>query len=289
MAGDASVSNVKPGAVVDSVKPDAAVSNVSLSARLASVNPQLLSSYVDGQLTATYVDPDILTVYVEPAASAFLDTTGRRKIVHETVLASDTFDYYLTRVIDLAEAPELVDVVAIDYAKLTGDVLTVPDALAIDFRRPASDAYSFTDSVTRAFGKVLAELQSIADSLAIAMGWVREPADSVTMGDVLAKIMNFGRTLSDGFAMDDMAAADSLAIEYVTAKSNIVGVSETLTKNFSKTPTGESFGLTETFAIGWNKSFADVATAGESMLYTLEDVATSVINSFAINQFELNS
>ena len=161
-------------------------------------------------------------------------------------------------------------------AALSNRLLTAAATLDPDtknrFFRSGHEA-TMTDLYTSAFSKVAdADSFSFDDSPSSLFG--KSASDSISLGDTPSVVMQFNRTFTDAFALDDFTAVDAVVKDMANAKTNVFGFADVQAFGVGK-------GLADSFTIadavdsfGIGKGLTDTQPMTESLSRAVQYVRT---------------
>ena len=164
-----------------------------------------------------------------------------------------------------------------------------------------TDTYALSDVTFLLTEKVIIEGVSASD--ASQWAFTKPTTDPISLADTFARTVNYNRTFTDGFTLDDATLINK---DFVGAKGNVFGVSDVQVWGITKGLT-DSATLTDTLQIDQSIGITDSAAVVDSALLhfnlapsldsvTLSDnivitftSASSVLNTTAFNIATLNS
>lgn len=149
----------------------------------------------------------------------------------------------------------------------TLDDITAVDAVRKDVASDKTNIFGFSDDQTIGFGKELGDTFELAESID-AFGVGKGLADSQPMTELLARTVQYFRSFSDTFVMDDAATVDALQKATSALKQNIVSM-------------GDAFGRTVVFNRQFTDSVAPTEAAAVSFSKAATDDSFTVSESFA--------
>jgi len=164
------------------------------------------------------------------------------------------------------------------------DAIQFTDALSFNFSKSVADAIGVTESFSIGFNKALTESISFSDSATTLLTINRAFSDSVSVGDSFSKLLEIGLPLSDGMAIDD---AFSNVVSTEIQKSNVVGITESLSINFSKALT-ETATVTDAISLQYDPNFSHSVTMSESFSTSFISGTPSLFNNPTMNTATFN-
>ena len=124
-----------------------------------------------------------------------------------------------------SETPTLSDTEILSVGKALTDSTSIAESHALSVGRPVSDSFSFADDDTISFGKKPSDSFTFADDDTLSFG--KSVSDTHTMSESLSRVVQYVRTISDAYALDDSASAqDDLSTDTGLNKNNVVSMSE---------------------------------------------------------------
>ena len=222
-------------------------------------------------LSAEYVlDPDTINQWLEDqfalaesAALAFSKTADPDAFTFSDASAaslglakSDNFSF--------ADAP----LVTVTFNRSFSDAFSLDDFTAVDavikdMANTKVNVFGFADVQAFGVGKGLADAFTFADAVD-SFGIGKGLTDTQTMTESLARTVQYSRTFTDTFVMDDAATVDAIEKATSALKQNIVSM-------------GDTFGRTVVF----NRQFADSVTPTEDPAVSFSKAAT---DSFSVSE-----
>ena len=121
-----------------------------------------------------------------------------------------------------------------------------------------------TDLYTSAFSKVAdADSFSFDDSHSSLFG--KSASDSISLGDAPSVVMQFNRTFTDAFALDDFTAVDAVVKDMANAKTNVFGFADVQAFGVGK-GLADSFTFADAVdSLGIGKGLTDTQPMTESL------------------------
>ena len=217
---------------------------------------EAVSAYESMSLSDVYLDADTKNLYF----TAGFDSPHALTLTMAEAISS--IDSSLAK----SETAILTEAHAIALEKALSDAATLSEEFAkvMQFNRSYSDSYALGDSTEK--GVTLPKVEtlnlsessirdlslsksdtySVSDSSVLLIN--SGQSDTITMAEAFSRVVQFARTFADAFTLDDIASGtDVLKTDTTAAKSNIVGITETLAQALSK-PLSESVSVAESFA-----------------------------------------
>ena len=223
----------------------------------------VITSKRDPKVTVGYSFPKASINYTDLKASAFLDADSPHRWFYDTYTFSDAPEIGFSKTAD-ADTFTFTDAPAVSFGKtatdtfgfsdsvltqltffrtfsdtFTLDDITAVDAVRKDVASDKTNIFGFSDDQAFGVGKGLSDtfaLSEAIDSFGIGKGL----SDSQPITESLSRTVEYFRTFSDTFVMDDAATVDALQKLTSALKQNIVSM-------------GDVFGRTVVF----NRQFAD--------------------------------
>lgn len=207
--------------------------------------------------SVSFVDPSVIASTVEPEANV----GSTNPVVSVGSVSPDLYVSSTSPHINLlAVAPET----SIGFVDARIDAVLDPNLLLRTFR----------DTITL--------------SLAIypVRNVLHDNAENVGFAEEISFDLAF--SLVDFLGVDDLSASDYLDIDYQMHKTNVFIMGDAAVIAFSRL-VPDALSVTDIVLISAGKLLLDLVYAGDSMIYTIEDVANSIVNAHPVNSFELNS
>lgn len=208
------ITDVQATTSVASAKPRASVSLVVPVTDTAFAVPAAAISCIILTYKATPVQPVMDVSYARLSPSAYLDESGRFKLI--------------------GDLTAIVDSTAFALAKPATDSFSLTDATTLLAQKGLSDSVSFTET----FVRTLIFIRNLADFLSLSDAATRQVskllADALTAADTLAKTAQKG--VSDSVTMSEAAAR---AVSK-SAGSDAITMSDTSTRKPLKSLTDSS-------------------------------------------------
>ena len=154
---------------------------------------------------------------------------------------------------------------------LTAEAVLDPDTMNRYFR--SGHEATMTDLYTSAFSKLAdADTLVLSDSPQNLFG--KNPSDAFSLGDTPSVVMQFNRTFTDAFSLDDFTAVDAVVKDMANAKTNVFGfadvqafgVGKGLADSFTFADAVDSFGI--------GKGLTDTQPMTESLSRAVQYVRT---------------
>lgn len=150
------------------------------------------------------------------------------------------------------------------FIRAFADTPSVTEQLSYSLGKAASDTFNFSDAQTFNFSKQpTGDTVGASDVLEYDLDYTI--ADSFSFSDSFSRVVQFARSFSDSFTLDDAASVDDeLQTDVTLNKGNVVSVSEALSYAFSTTAS-ESVTISESFANAFSTgTIAETANLAES-------------------------
>ena len=225
---------------------------------------------------------------------------------------------------DMAEADQasVSDAQAFLVEKPASDSTSISEAIEAQFGKSLTDAVSATEALSYSFSTSFSESASVQDSPAIgttlpqsdgiSVSEVYSPeygkglSETLSMSESLSRVVQFNRTFSDAFVLDDLAQIGDFAKQAVLDKENVATLSEDLSYAASKavadtlsmqeslakafaTSFAETTGFSDSDVMEFGKSNSDSVTMSEvASVINTEYRGKSIFNTGAINAFAFN-
>ena len=241
----------------------------------------VITSKRDPRVTVDYSVPKSSVSFADLKASAFLDADSLHRWLYDTYAFSDapeigfsktadadTFTFADSEVISFGKAP--ADTFGFSDSVLTqltffrtfSDTFTLDDITAVDAVRKdvASDKtniFGFSDDQAIGVGKGLSDTFAFSEAID-SFGIGKGLTDSQPMTELLARSVQYVRTFTDTFVMDDAATVDALQKLTSALKQNIVSIGDVFGRTvvFNR-QFADSFNPTEAHAVSLDKAAAD--------------------------------
>ena len=229
----------------------AAIASTLLSAEYV-LDPDTINQWLEDQFAlaesaaldfSKAADPDTFTFSDAPAASLGLPKSDNFSFA-DTPLVAVTFNRSFSDAFSLDDFTA-VDAVIKDMANTKVNVFGFSDDQAFGVGKGLADSFNFSDGF---------------DSIGVGKGLT----DTQTMTESLSRTVQYVRTFTDTFVMDDAATVDAIEKATSALKQNIVSM-------------GDTFGRTVVF----NRQFADSVNPTEDHAVSLSKAAT---DSFSVSE-----
>lgn len=229
------------------------LSNRLLTAE-AALDPDTLNRYFRSGHEATMTD-----LYAS-AFSKLADT--------DTLVLSDSpqnlFGKNASDAISLGDTPSVVMQFNRTFTDAFSlDDFTAVDAVVKDMANAKTNVFGFADVQAFGVGKGLADSFTFADAVD-SFGISKGLTDTQPMTESLSRAVQYSRTFTDTFVMDDAATVDAIEKATSALKQNIVSM-------------GDTFGRTVIF----NRQFADSVTPTEDHAVSFSKAST---DSFSVSE-----
>ena len=173
---------------------------------------------------------------------------------------------------------------------------------------PNAEAFSFSDTIAiTSFAKALGDTATLEEQAALAFTLATQ-TESVSVSESFSRVVSFVRSFSDSISLVDTASNDdplttdcSTGITHTATLSDAssfsfafgtqtdsVATSDSLISVFAKA-LSETPSVSDALAYSFSTSTSDSATMSESITVLYISGANSVLNTSALNTFELNS
>ena len=145
------------------------------------------------------------------------------------------------------------------------DDFTAVDAVVKDMANAKTNVFGFADVQAFGVGKGLADAFTFADAVD-SFGIGKGLTDTQTMTESLARTVQYSRTFTDTFVMDDAATVDAIEKATSALKQNIVSMGDTFGRTvvFNRQFT-DSVSPTEDHAVSFSKAATDSFSVSESL------------------------
>ena len=251
--------------------PNAKITYIKVNALASYSSPRSIVTYTNLKLEAL-LDADTKNRYfrlegftVDDSASfttnkslqdsilGFTDSVSAAvtKKAADTLSFSDVADVVLTIQRTFFDAPILFDNTAIAVGRSEVDALTPADASSYVVTKNLSDT-----------------LAAIADASYLTT--TKGVADTLSAADTFTRAVTFSRNFSDAFALDDFTDVNALQKSTIASKTN-------------------TFGFSDNQAFATEKELSDAASVADSVNVQLRSLASSVLNTTAMNVATLNN
>jgi len=261
----------------------------------------VITSKRDPKVTLEYSSPKSSVSFADLKASAFLDADSPHKWLYDAYAFSDAPEVGYNKILGRYEesvgvfveaTPEsfsFTDNDAISLSKATADTfgfsesvltqitffrtftdafalddITAVDAIKKDVASSKTNLFGFSDDQAIGVGKGLTDTFSVSEAID-SFGIGKGLSDSQPMTELLARTVQYFRTFTDTFVMDDAATVDALQKLTSALKQNIVSM-------------GDAFGRTVVF----NRQFTDSVTPTEAHAVSFNKSATD--DSFTVSE-----
>ena len=267
-------------------------------------------------LSAEYVlDPDTINQWlshefslIENAALGFTKTADTDLFAFtdtpSTTVAlgkSDSFGFADTPVFAMTFFRDFSDAFSLDD-------FTAVDAVIKDMANTKTNVFSFADDQAFGVGKGLSDSFGFADafdSVAIGKGLV----DTQSMTESLSRTVQYVRTFTDAFVLDDAATVDAVQKATSSLKQNIFAMGDVFGRvvsynrgfsdniapveqhvlTFSKEASADSFNVVEVFSrsVSYNRPFADSQGFGDAV--DSQDLGKGLADTQALTEAHVSS
>jgi hypothetical protein len=256
-----------------------------------------IRSAISISASAEYAVPVASVEYVELAVSAFLDTTGKYKVLLDLTVMADGLVFDTTKPLaDLITPPDAISVAALktladgfamndgseavdgsvySFAKGISNVVSAPDAAAVSAAKSLTDTIASVDLVAKSLSRPVADVFDLADAETVSA--LKGLSDSFSPTDSVATLLLFIRNFSNSASVADtqailFALANRTETIYV-ADEDVIGYQKNLADGFAMNDDSEAVdGSVYVFA----KGISNVAFVAEESSFSF---ATSRVES----------
>lgn len=258
----------------------------------------------------------------------------------DSISVSEIFSLEVDYQKSFADQASVTEISSFSFGMVESDQVSTSDAQVFSVEKPQSDAFSVSEAIDTQFGKSLTESIPVAESLSYsfstsfsesasvqdspAIGTTLPQSDGISVSEVyspdygkglseilsmsesLSRVVQFNRTFSDVFVLDDLAQIGDLAKQSFLDKENVATMSEELAYAASKA-VADTLSMQESLAKQFATSFAETTGVSDSDVMefgknnsesvTMSEVASvlnteyrgkSIFNTGAINAFAFN-
>ena len=260
------------------------VANVALKAAEVVFDPDTKNRYFRGGH-----ERNLLATMVDAPALAFSKSADRDSTLLVDAPAKGV-ELSKDNILDMQDSPAI----QVDYVRAFADAFTLDDnatvdAIVKDFFGAKTNVFGFSDTQAFGVGKNLTDSFSnveAIDSLNVGKGL----SDTQSMTEVLSRTVQYARTFTDTFVMDDAATVDAFVKDTSAAKTNIYTMGDVFnrTVDYNRTFT-DTYSPTEAHAVSFSKSASDDSFSmsenlSRAVTYN-RDFADSFSNTEAIDSF----
>lgn len=297
------------------------------TAKITYVKVNGLASYTKVNGLASYLAPRSLVTYTDLRLESFLDADTKNRYFRldgfafddsASVTANKSLQDSILGFTDSAYAAvtkNVADTLGFsDVANLTLivrrefiDAFLLGDSTSISVGRRETDALTPTDAYSYVVSKNLSDtLAAIADAAYLAT--TKGVADTLSAADTFTRAVTFSRNFSDAFVLDDFTNVNALQKSTIASKTNTFGFSDnqafaTQKKLSDAASVADVFSahfatsridfaaLADEYSIttDFRRSQADSALVADSVNVQLRSLASSVLNTTAMNVATLNN
>lgn len=275
------------------------VYRTDLRATVSVKSTKSLVSGADLQASDVVLDPDTKNQYFR---------SGHERNILATMLESHEIDFSKKS----TDSFQLLDPNSIDFTKVAdADVFVMNESLSrvVDYARTFTDTFALddaatVDSIIKDFFGNKANVFGFADTQAFGVGknvtdafianeaiqsldFGKSLSDTQSLADNFSRVVQYSRSFSDTFVMDDAATVDSIRKDTQAGKTNIYTMTDVFDRqvdyirafadafnpieahavSFSKTATPDSFSMSESLSriVSYARSFSDSVSHTESI------------------------
>ena len=275
------------------------VYRTDLRATVSVKSTKSLVSGADLQASDVVLDPDTKNRYFR---------SGHERNILATMLESHEIDFSKKS----TDSFQLLDPNSIDFTKVAdADVFVMNESLSrvVDYARTFTDTFALddaatVDSIIKDFFGNKANVFGFADTQAFGVGknvtdafianeaiqsldFGKSLSDTQSLADNFSRVVQYSRSFSDTFVMDDAATVDSIRKDTQAGKTNIYTLGDVFDRqvdyirafadafnpieahavSFSKTATPDSFSMSESLSriVSYARSFSDSVSHTESI------------------------
>jgi hypothetical protein len=251
--------------------------------------PRSLVTYTDLRLES-FLDADTKNRYFRLDGFSFDDSASvaTNKSLQDLILgfADSTYAVVTKNASDTLRFSDVANVTLLIQRSFFDTPLLV-DSTAISVSRSEADALTPVDASSYVVTKNLSDtLAAMADTAYLATA--KGVADMLSAADTFTRAVTFLRNFSDAFILDDFTNVNALQKSTIASKTNTFGFSDNQAFATQK-ELSDPASVTDVFSTAFRRSHADSALVVDSVNVQLRSLASSVLNTTAMNVATLNN